>query len=168
MICDRCKKNQANIFYTVLIEGRAQEVHLCYECANEIMEENFKVAGGEDFLNNLVKNIFNFTSNQEEEDEDLDIECSHCHTRYGEYRKTGVVGCEFCYSVFKPVIVSNLEKSQGSSYHRGNIPPSAIDTTNLIRRERELMGDLNIAISMEDYEKAADVRDKLKELRKNC
>ncbi|MFN3551429.1 MAG: hypothetical protein ACK4WJ_06450, partial [Endomicrobiia bacterium] len=33
MICDICKKNNATIFITEIINNEKKELHLCYECA---------------------------------------------------------------------------------------------------------------------------------------
>jgi len=35
MMCDRCKKNEASIYYTEIINGEKKEQHICEECAME-------------------------------------------------------------------------------------------------------------------------------------
>ena len=33
MLCEKCKKNSATIFYQQIVNGEKQEFHLCEECA---------------------------------------------------------------------------------------------------------------------------------------
>ena len=35
MLCDRCKKRDAKILYTEIINGLKKEQHLCEECATD-------------------------------------------------------------------------------------------------------------------------------------
>ena len=35
MLCDRCKKREAKIYYTEVVNGEMKEQHLCEECAAE-------------------------------------------------------------------------------------------------------------------------------------
>ncbi len=41
MICDNCKKNEATVHITKIINGVKQEHSLCDVCASELNEMNF-------------------------------------------------------------------------------------------------------------------------------
>jgi protein arginine kinase activator len=54
----------------------------------------------------------------------------------------------------------------GSTQHHGKFPQATGDVMKPLREERKLQEELKRAIQEEDFEKAAQIRDKLKALTK--
>ena len=91
--------------------------------------------------------------------------CGQCGMTYTDFKAKGRLGCPDCYTSFKPVLLPLLEKVHGNQRHQG-IPPARLESTLESRRELEALDeDLRSAIELEEYEKAANVRDQIRELR---
>lgn len=163
MICDNCGKREAIIAYTKMQGNSIEEVHLCAQCAEEKMKKdlafNNAVSGKmENFLKDLFKLTGKFNNNIPNK------KCSHCGTTFEDLGKNQV-GCEYCYDEFKEEIESMLLNFKSSSKHKGKIPKSAGKEPVYKREENELRDKLSVAVELEEYEEAAVLRDKLKQLR---
>jgi protein arginine kinase activator len=100
------------------------------------------------------------------EQNNLKIICSECGTTFEEFTKTGKLGCSKCYNTFKNKLVVLLKKIQGNIKHNGKVPKR---TGGEIKRKREiesLEAEMSQEILKQNFEKAAIIRDKLKEIRK--
>ncbi|MDO5040860.1 MAG: UvrB/UvrC motif-containing protein [Peptoniphilus sp.] len=163
MLCDNCKNNKAIISYTKMIGNQIDEVHLCAECAEKKMREdmvfnNVVTEKVESFLRELFKltgKNNNFVG---------DKKCGNCGSTFKELEQNRL-GCEECYEEFKEEIESMLQSLKFSSKHMGKIPKGAGEAPVYKREEEELMSKLKNAVDVENYEEAAVLRDKLKELR---
>lgn len=163
MLCDNCKENEAIISYTKMQGNNVEEVHLCADCAEKKMHEDFlfnKVIGSQ--VDSLLKEIFKLTGHLNQEV--IQKECPSCKTTFKEFEQ-GRLGCEDCYNVFESEITNMLNSLKYVSKHTGKIPASADDEIVKRREKNDLKTALQIAIEKEDYEQAAIIRDKLKELR---
>lgn len=103
----------------------------------------------------------------EENKEELDIKCSLCNTTFSEYKKTGKLGCSKCYSNFEEQLKPIIEGIYGYSNHIGKFPKDAYQDVEAIREVEQLKEQLNIAIEKEEYEQAAELRDRILELESN-
>lgn len=56
MLCDNCKKNEANFHKVTNINGRITEYHLCEECAKK---KNIKFDDFSDMFSEFKENFFN-------------------------------------------------------------------------------------------------------------
>ena len=57
MLCDKCKKNEAKIYYTEIINGEKKEQHLCEDCAIGVLlfSDEFTIyEPGDDFRKSVV------------------------------------------------------------------------------------------------------------------
>lgn len=163
MLCDNCKKNEAIISYTKMSGNNIEEVHLCASCAEKKMKEDLifnQVVSSQ--VDSFLKELFKLTGNYDKEF--VKKTCPNCGTTFDELEK-GHLGCEKCYDIFSSEISGILNSLMYSSKHKGKIPNSAGHEVKLKREEEDLNQELKIAIEMEEYEKAAILRDKLKALR---
>ena len=93
--------------------------------------------------------------------------CSSCKLTLSEFRKTGKLGCSNCYSTFKREISTILKNIQWGISHRGKIPQKN-SAGLLVKKEiQKLRGEQSHAIDQEEYEEAARLRDKIKELERS-
>jgi protein arginine kinase activator len=87
--------------------------------------------------------------------------CSACEIRLGEIAQTGRVGCPECYRHFSDRLTPYIRRVHGPAAHTGHIPKSAGEHLYHKRRLSELQNSLQIAISQQEFEKCADIRDEI-------
>ena len=169
MQCDICGKKKATVHLTEIVDEQMSEMHLCEECARQKssqMEQQFGLA---DLLAGLSQ-----TASTEKEPKEGTLKCSCCDLNYEDFRKFGRLGCSQCYLSFKEHLSGLLRKIHGSSRHLGKSPSAvkeqastAVSTSAALLpldSLENLKKQLHIAISAEDFEKAALLRDKIKGL----
>lgn len=160
IVCQVCKKNLATVHLTEIIQGDKREIHLCEECATKkgiaFKSSQFSIA---DLLSGLIN-----TQAAQEIAKMSQIKCPICGLSYLDFRQHGRLGCATDYTVFKEGLVPLLEKIHGSVEHMGKIPSSSGETSELGRELLELRQELKRTIEKEDYEKAAELRDRIRAL----
>lgn len=176
MQCERCNKNEATVHLTEIIKGVKSEVHLCEDCAREIglnsKLSNFSLAVPDflSFLNEEIQDAHKSAEGQQ-------LLCKKCGTLLKNVRKDRRVGCPLCYSYFHESL-SDLIGEHKESYHVGKIPANRIDISSYAVQEVHqpeseievslLKSQLDEAVSNEEYEQAAVLRDRIRELEQIC
>lgn len=158
MYCERCQQEAAKVFLTQMVAGKLQKVDLCEKCAREL-----GVTSNEPF--SLADLLLKSTKMEEGgKVEPLEQEtCPQCGCTLAEVRKTGRLGCGACYETFGEFIEEAVQTMQKGSQHRGKCPSvESLRPDPAMRRELEQ--SLARAIRSEDYEQAARLRDRLREL----
>ena len=160
MLCDICNKKKATVHLTEIIDGEMSEMHLCEDCAREKsvqMEQQFGLA-------DLLAGLSGF-GQQVKESGAPQLQCSNCGTSYDDFRKFGRLGCSECYNTFGDQLGTLLRKIHGSSQHLGKTPPTAAEPIkNKIDMLQELRRQLQQAVEVENFEKAAKLRDQVREM----
>ena len=158
MLCQRCNTNEATIHITEVTEGEHQENHLCEQCA----EAEGAVVKTPTTINQLLSSFIMAHSGVAELAE---LSCPECGISFLEFRQHGLLGCPNDYEVFSQALDGLLARVHGAETHhvakapaRGNVEQKR--NMELLRIRRELA----LAVESEAYEKAAQLRDKLKEL----
>ncbi|MFH1338940.1 MAG: UvrB/UvrC motif-containing protein [Candidatus Omnitrophota bacterium] len=162
MLCDLCNKNQATVHLTEIIDDQMSELHLCEECARKKsiqMEQQFGLA-------DLLAGLAEFTK-PEEESEAASVKCANCGLSYRDFKKIGRLGCSECYSGFSKYLMPLVKKIHGSARHVGKTPQKAVAKIEEQVDIGELRVRLQRAIEKEEFEEAARLRDKIRELEKN-
>ena len=159
MLCARCKKRQATVHLTEVIEGKKIEKHLCEQCA---VEEGITIKSHVS-LNDLLSNFLQSQGAASEEASSLI--CPECGVSFMEFRQNGLLGCPNDYEVFAKPLEPLLERAHGgAAVHIGKLPARAgVDDRrhhDLIRLRRQL----DEAVKVEDYETAAHLRDEIRAL----
>jgi len=159
MICDLCGKNQATVHLTEIIDEQVTELHLCEECARKKsieMEQQFGLA-------DLLAGLAEF-GKPSEIAETVRLKCSNCGLSYEDFKKSGRLGCSNCYVSFKKYLGPLLKKIHGSNQHFGKTP---LKIPAPVRKKTELeilKSKLQKAIIEEEFEEAAKLRDRIREL----
>ncbi|MHC4608104.1 MAG: UvrB/UvrC motif-containing protein [Planctomycetota bacterium] len=157
MRCQKCKKRHATVHLTEIHEGEKREAHLCEECARGSgvgLTFSFSVS---DILGNLMEG-----KGKKGTKGGKNLRCTECGMTYSEFKKKARMGCANDYDVFSDGIAPLLEKIHGATQHIGKTPTTA-DTQ--VRKENELVRlkrDLAGLIKSEKFEKAAEVRDRIR------
>lgn len=160
MLCESCGKNQANLHYTKIINGKAEEKHLCEECAYKNYDYEFDQPFS---VSKLFTGLID--SMQESTMEGNELQCPNCGLTYSNFKREGKFGCSQCYEVFKSKLDPLFKGLHGHTRHKGKIPSTSNERTFLKREEDGLKTELENAVKEEEFERAAVIRDKLKDLK---
>lgn len=160
-LCERCKKAQATFHLTNIDRSGAKaERHLCDKCANE--EGLLQSAKMTVDVNALLEN---FIAGSKGAAELNNLVCDQCGISYVEFRNQGLLGCPHDYEVFKEQIGRLLERTHaGATHHTGKTPKSLGEARRPHEDIRRFKRQLEEAVSAEDYERAAELRDRIREL----
>ena len=156
MKCGRCKKQPATYHLTAIENGSKKEAHLCEQCA---LQAGLGVKLN---LNFSIDDILGGTTASKSKASK--VACPDCGITYSEIKSEARLGCARDYEVFEKEVVRLLEKIHGTSTHTGKTPRTA-DVH--VRRENQLLRlkrDLETVVKTEDYEKAAEIRDRIRNL----
>jgi len=160
MMCDICGKKKATVHLTEIVDEQMSEMHLCEKCARQKssqMEQQFGLA-------DLLAGLGDF-SKQIEDTEKVDLVCAHCGLKYEDFRKFGRLGCSECYENFKMHLSTLLKKIHGSNCHFGKMPVKMTQTDKAtVASLQDLKNKLAHAVQAEDFEKAAQLRDNIRDL----
>ena len=156
MKCQRCPK-QATLHITeVLGEEKFEEVHLCEDCAKKYLYEPQQKKAAQKGEGAAVAD--------DDADGVGDQQCEACGIKFVEFRNHGRLGCPHDYDAFKADLLPLLESVHGDTRHAGKAPrrlPKAkagqVELTQLRRQLQQLVTD-------EQYEEAARVRDRIRQL----
>lgn len=91
--------------------------------------------------------------------------CSSCGMSFTEFKRRGKLGCTNCYSSFDEELQHLIRRLHGSVHHTGKGPNQGRKVAQEVLRVQRLRAELDAAIKEEDYERAAGLRDRLKQLK---
>ncbi len=164
MSCQDCKKQPATVHLTQIINNEKIVLSLCKDCAakrgfhSPLDNVPFPLA---EILSGLIQQQHLV----EKKEEKTSIKCPGCGMTFEEFTHLGRFGCGQCYRAFRPRLEGIMRKVHGSSLHKGKLPVSDPDQSLPIKEEKRLEEELKKAIANEDFERAADLRDKLKAIK---
>ena len=153
MLCDVCKKNQATYHSMQVINGHRSESHLCQGCLSAQQ-------GQESAHANLLSGLLGQTPKT------TPLRCSLCGMEYGRFQQTGKLGCAQCYQDFRSQLTPTLQRIHGNVHHQGHVPASAGEALKARKLIDALQKEMQEAVQAEDFERAAQVRDMLREAQK--
>ncbi len=174
MLCDKCKKKEATIFYTEIVDGEKTEMHYCEDCAAECTNFQFKYIehNKEISLGDLLSSILgNYYSNPpvKEESKAAVIQCDKCGMTYDAFLQGGRFGCAGCYASFGKQLEKSLRQVHGASSHVGKRPKGFVSKTDKILSDLSEVERLSIqlqdAVEKEEFEQAAKLRDTIRALK---
>lgn len=161
MRCQFCRKRTATIHFTNVVGSKVQKIHICRECAEEKGFEYLKNSNFE--KNHLLAGLMTGSSPTEGREGTAGAgSCASCGRTYSAFSKSASLGCSKCYEEFRHGINKVLKSIHGDARHRGKSPRRMCsEKLHARRRMRELKEELNIAVEVEDYERAAELRDEI-------
>lgn len=162
MKCQFCKRNSATIHFTNVIGNDVQKIHLCRACAEARGFDYLKKSNFE--KNDLLAGLVDSTLQKKG---GSNRRCEHCGRTYAAFSKTAELGCSKCYDSFGDDIAKVLKRIHGNARHLGKSPRRyCTEKVNARRRIRALEGELKVSVEVENYERAAHLRDEIADLRK--
>lgn len=158
--CQKCSK-PATIHITEIVKGSPLEFHLCEDHARQQLqsEEPEPASPAEKKLAKAMATRKQTSA--------LDKQtCPMCGISFLEFRNAGRLGCPHDYEAFREELMPLLENIHGETQHGGKVPkrvpPDRRHQTELI----QLRHALRQAVTDEDYEEAARLRDRIKQAEK--
>lgn len=158
MQCQLCDKT-ATVHLTEIVDGSKTERHLCEDCAQK---EGITIKAPLAELSNLLENL---VTAQEATEEIGEMTCPQCDTTWNEFRKRGLLGCPNDYVAFdQPLRRLVARAHEGATTHLGRIPRHDDGQLGKQARLLRMRRDLRQAVTDEDYETAARLRDQIRQL----
>jgi protein arginine kinase activator len=160
MKCDTCGLRDALIHVRQMQKNGLKELHLCEECAQErgfIREEDAEISVGD-----LLAGLLDGSPAQGETTSPA--ACPRCGLAAAEFRKRGRAGCADCYEAFGGDVKRILSQMAPRPRHAGKLPRELAGPADGAADREELAADLRAAVEGEDYERAARLRDRIRDL----
>ncbi len=176
MKCQKCGMREATTHIKTVKNGEYAQYELCSQCAKEMGYTNIFSDMENEFSNFLGSFFGNALPARTQA-----ARCEGCGSTYNEIAKTGHVGCADCYETFWEQLMPSIRRIHGNTTHCGKIPHSLEYTESVEKNVSEknestdnidseiqlLKQSLEKAVKEQNFEKAAELRDKIKELEGN-
>lgn len=154
-MCEECQKERATWHITTFIQGRPVQQHLCEECYRKAEGASGRADGAfASLIAAMVPELKDMPRRQ----------CLSCGLDYLEFRQSMRLGCPRDYEAFEKPLEELLERIHGAIRHNGKVPPTAGRQEAVRSRVRSLRRQQRKAIAEENYELAAELRDRIKRL----
>ncbi|WP_322174684.1 UvrB/UvrC motif-containing protein [Acutalibacter caecimuris] len=174
MLCQRCGQRPATTHIKTVVNGQLTESHLCGECAQQ--QGYGGMLGEWGGFGSLLGGLLGDAPAQEVK------RCPGCGASFGEISKSGKIGCAACYQTFREQLRPVIQRIHGAAQHMGKSPGGSAlrvvsqehrlavgpggqaagtqgQSTGLEEKRRQLQE----AIKAQDFERAAVLRDEIKE-----
>ena len=163
MLCEKCKKNIANVYLKNIINGEVTESYLCSECMGA---SNMSLPGGGGDFKSDIFNALNFGKFAAPAGAVKNDKCPMCQLSFADITKSGKVGCGQCYRAFKAELEPNVMRLHGTTRHTGKIPKNMSARLGTKRKIEELDEKLKKMVAEQNYEEAAVIRDEINKIKK--
>lgn len=166
MKCQKCKVKNATTQVKRVVNGEYEEYMLCADCAHEMGFDNIFDSSMPDMFGGLIKSLFGTALPARSQAS----RCPVCGSTAGDISNTGKVGCAECYRVFFSELMPYIKRIHGNTTHCGKSPEGpAIAEKSVAEDARvsevvSLKEELDKAVQEQNFEYAAQLRDRIKEL----
>ncbi|XID90867.1 UvrB/UvrC motif-containing protein [Paenibacillaceae bacterium WGS1546] len=164
MQCQECGKRPATLHFTKIVNGEKAELHICESCAREKGELLPGTNAGFS-IHNLLSGLLDFEPhNPNQAAKPATVKCDTCGMTYAQFGKLGRFGCSDCYKKFSERLDPLLKRVHGNTVHVGKVPKRAGGHLKTKREIDRLKKEMQARIQREDFETAAQLRDRIREL----
>ena len=153
--CNYCE-TPATVHLTQIVNNQVKKIDLCEGCA--------KSKGLSSPQGISLSDMFSGTM-EASDSSTQGLVCPTCGFTHADFRNNGRFGCPDCYKSFSPILRDTLEAMHPGTHHVGKVPNQLLERMDIRQKESLLQQSLQEAISNENYEEAAKIRDELAELR---
>ena len=160
MLCDNCKERDAVVHVMQIQDQGPKKRNLCEKCAAEL--------GFETTVNAPKNPLVEFLMPAQKQLPSLATDagrCPFCAATLRDFKTTGRLGCARCYTAFEASLRDLLRRVHGShrhvgkQYHAPQAQPTESGSLLTELRER-----LRRAVENEQFELAAELRDRIRVL----
>jgi len=166
-LCMVCNKAIATVHVVRIINGQIAKVDYCADCASQKTDSGLVKNNNQ---TDLINSLFNTESEAAEPVRSFkthDLTCPRCGLTYSRFKDIWKLGCPDCYTTFKDTLRQLLRRMHGSTQHQGKSPSRIVDLVQRDKKIWELRQQLQQAVSTEDYEQAARLRDLIQQAELN-
>ena len=170
LLCEKCKKRTAPVFYNENLNGKVRSYSLCSECATKLHEKGdigditSMLGSFADPFCDLHDNIFGGFFGMGAQPSLVSKKCPDCSSTFAHIRQCGRVGCPTCYRVFADELTPTLNTVHGTKTHTGSVPARHRARRAKAEKLKLLKSQMQEAIAKEDFEAAASLRDEIKHM----
>jgi protein arginine kinase activator len=164
MKCDFCDQ-KATVFLTQLVEGQMKKLCLCESCAKEkgvTDPTGFSLAdmlmGG--MPTSAIVGAKPIAKNRVHGGKT----CPNCGFSADDLNRVRRFGCSECFDVFRPELELILRGMHQGPLHVGKVPKGFEELHARDEKLESLRTELEKAISEENYESAASLRDEIRQI----
>jgi protein arginine kinase activator len=162
MRCERCGEREAVVHVHQVSGGSTTKLHLCAACA----AEQGIVPGESVPATPLGQLVAALGKPGEGGSEAGTATCPDCGATLDDFRAAGRLGCAGCWVAFDEPLRGLLRRLHGATHHRGEqYLASGADRSDAETLTQDLRAQLKAAVAEENFELAAELRDRLQELR---
>lgn len=167
MLCQMCGQHPATTHIKTIVNGKLAQAHLCADCAKKQGYGNLFADWGSGF-GSLLSGFMGSAAPARQV-----TRCPGCGASFEDITRSGKIGCAECYHTFRGQLLPIIQRIHGTAQHKGKVPGSsalrvtdpnnkivAVEETPLEEKKRLLKQ----AIETQDFERAAVLRDEIKEL----
>jgi protein arginine kinase activator len=168
MLCEDCRQRVSTIIHVEKSGGEKRAVRLCQMCVEKrgipvpVLRNPIRV---ETILMDVLDHLDEDGTFDPRDLSDSEI-CTACGWSFGNLRETGLLGCPHCYSSFENKLMVLMQELHGSDSHLGKVYSDDGHRLDDEEDETILKAALEEAISMEEFEYAAQIRDRLRQIQK--
>ncbi|MFF2484009.1 UvrB/UvrC motif-containing protein [Paenibacillus sp. NPDC058071] len=166
MICQECGKKPATLHFTKIVNGEKNEFHICESCARE-KGEGIPGAPNGFSIHSLLSGLLDFDPSGATGGglkTQPQLRCEDCGLTYSQFSKLGRFGCSSCYRHFADRLDPMLKRIHSNTVHSGKIPKRSGTQIQYKREIEQLRRDMQGRIEREEFESAAHIRDRIREL----
>jgi protein arginine kinase activator len=160
MSCDQCREREAVIHLTQIVNEQVTTLHLCEKCAAEKGVEN----PGAIAKTPLGTFLAAMGKSAEQAPAPKSDTCGRCGATFQDFRETGRLGCADCYRAFEAPLRDLLRRLHGSTHHLGERYAEREPAAVARQQAADLREQLRLAVETENFELAAELRDRLRVL----
>ena len=162
MSCEQCHEREAVIHLTQIVNEQVTTLHLCERCAAEKGVDSPGAAPKTplgSFLAAMGQELPEQTPAPRAGDA-----CARCGGSLQDFRESGRLGCPDCYRSFEVPLRDLLRRLHGSTHHMGERYAERGNGASGEARQQatELREQLRLAVETENFELAAELRDRLR------
>ncbi|MDA8336510.1 MAG: UvrB/UvrC motif-containing protein [Peptococcaceae bacterium] len=166
MLCERCQERPATVHITEIMNSQTRKIHLCEQCARDLQAQSFGFLPQFEIHNFLAGLLGMGPGTAKSEERTEQAACPDCGLREGQFAQNGLLGCGNCYSAFYEQMQPLVKRIHGHDRHTGKVPERTGGYARLIQQVERLKEELRQAVAREEFEAAAGLRDRIKELEK--
>jgi protein arginine kinase activator len=161
--CDHCER-PATHHSVEIVKGKKIEKHLCDQHA---AEEGMTLKAVHTPINELLTNFVKMHGGGPAETKES--RCEECGLTFAKYREQSLLGCPACYQAFEEPFGPLLERAhEGGNHHIGKVPRRAGVGDQRQLQLLRIRKRLTEAVTSEDYELAASLRDEIRRLEESA
>lgn len=176
MRCEQCGKAEAVVKITRLESGAAPyQICLCQTCAADASPYQKKILEKQSTYDFLLQKLLKQQQESRDEseaaapasaggalrEEETPMTCPSCGLDYARYKATLMLGCPDCYESFSELLERDLFRFHRATRHGQEAETGPTELADLQDRLRDAKSELKSALELEDFERAAFLRDEV-------